>query len=128
MNSKYLLTIGGMLSGIAVGLGAFAAHGLKKILSPYLLGVFETGVQYQFIHALALLVCGVLLLLPIQPAAQKGFRRAGLFFLVGILCFSGSLYALALTGVKWFGPITPFGGLMFMLGWGWFSYAALKSQ
>ncbi|EOI0111574.1 DUF423 domain-containing protein [Vibrio cholerae] len=128
MNSKYLLALGGLLSGVAVGLGAFAAHGLKKMLSPYLLDVFETGVQYQFIHALALLVCGVLLLLPLHEAAHKGFRRAAQFFLVGIACFSGSLYALALTGVKWFGPITPFGGVMFILGWVWFSYAAWRSQ
>ncbi|BDA00955.1 DUF423 domain-containing protein [Vibrio cholerae] len=73
MNSKYLLALGGLLSGVAVGLGAFAAHGLKKMLSPYLLDVFETGVQYQFIHALALLVCGVLLLLPLHEAALKAF-------------------------------------------------------
>lgn len=128
MNSKYLLTLGGLLSGVAVGLGAFAAHGLKNTLPPYLLGVFETGVQYQFIHALALLVCGVLVRLPIQAVAQKGFRRAARCFLVGIVCFSGSLYALALTGIKWFGPITPFGGVMFILGWVWFSYAALKTD
>lgn len=126
MKSKQLLTIGALFSGVAVALGAFGAHGLKQILSPYLLEVFHTGVQYQFIHALSLLICGVLLRFSLPPKAQKYFARASICFIIGILCFSGSLYALALTGIKWFGPITPFGGLMFMLGWGMFAYAALQ--
>ncbi|MCW8333389.1 DUF423 domain-containing protein [Vibrio sp. SCSIO 43135] len=128
MQSKLLLTIAGGLGAVGVALGAFAAHGLKAILSPYLIGVFQTGVQYQFIHVLAVLACGVLLQLNLSDKAQKYFFRAAICFIIGILCFSGSLYALALTGIKWFGPITPFGGLLFMLGWGLFGYAALQMK
>ncbi|QXO19344.1 MULTISPECIES: DUF423 domain-containing protein [Vibrio] len=126
MQSKYLLTFGGLFSGIAVALGAFAAHGLKAILSPYLLEVFQTGVQYQFIHAAALIACGILLQLPLAQKARNCFSRAAICFIIGIFCFSGSLYALALTGIKWFGPVTPFGGLLFMIGWGLFALAAMS--
>ncbi|KGY09282.1 DUF423 domain-containing protein [Vibrio sinaloensis] len=126
MKSKQLLTIGGLFAGIGVALGAFAAHGLKKMLSPYLLDVFNTGVQYQFIHAIGIVLCGALLLIKLPPKSQKYFFLAAICFIIGIFCFSGSLYALAITGIKWFGPVTPFGGLTFMLGWGMFVYAALQ--
>ncbi|MFB9214598.1 DUF423 domain-containing protein [Vibrio sinaloensis] len=126
MKSKHLLTFGGLLAGTGVALGAFAAHGLKKTLSPYLLEVFNTGVQYQFIHALAILLCGALLLIKLPSKSQKYFFLAAICFIIGIFCFSGSLYALAITGIKWFGPITPLGGMTFMLGWGMFVYAALQ--
>lgn len=124
--SKWLLTLGGLLSGLSVGLGAMAAHGLKTVLSPELLAVFQTGVQYQFLHALALLACALLLSSPWGIKAQKYFFAAAICFIIGIFCFSGSLYALALTGIKWLGPITPLGGAMFMVGWGLFAYAALQ--
>jgi uncharacterized membrane protein YgdD (TMEM256/DUF423 family) len=115
------------LSGLfSVALGAFAAHGLKARLSPYLLDVFNTGVQYQTWHSLALLLCAVLMLLLRGEKAQKRLFIAAICFIIGILCFSGSLYALALTGIKRFGPVTPFGGLMFMLGWGFVAAAAVK--
>ncbi|NRF24327.1 DUF423 domain-containing protein [Vibrio coralliilyticus] len=126
VKSKQFLTFGGIFAGVGVALGAFAAHGLKQSLSPYLLEVFNTGVQYQFIHALAILLCGVLLSVGMAEKAQKYFALAANCFIIGIFCFSGSLYALALTGIKWFGPITPFGGLTFMLGWGLFVFAALQ--
>lgn len=126
MQSKHLLTFGGLFSGVAVALGAFAAHGLKATLSPYLLEVFQTGVQYQFIHAAALIACGILLQLPLAQKARNYFSRAAICFIIGIFCFSGSLYALALTGIKWFGPVTPFGGLLFMIGWGLFALAAMS--
>lgn len=126
MKSKHLLAVGGLLAGVGVALGAFAAHGLKKTLPPYLIEVFNTGVQYQFIHALAILLCGVLLATKVTGKAQKYFALAANCFIIGIFCFSGSLYALALTGIKWFGPITPLGGLTFMLGWGLFVFAALQ--
>lgn len=97
----------------AVALGAFAAHGLKARLSPDLLGTFETGVRYQMYHALALF------------AAAWGWNRwqhrlfgvAGACFVAGILVFSGSLYLLALTEVRWLGMITPVGGVFFLAGW-----------
>ncbi len=126
MKSKHILAIAGVLGATAVILGAFAAHGLKAILSDYLIGVFDTGVQYQFIHALAITVIGILLRLKVGDKAEKGLRIAAICFIIGILCFSGSLYALALTGIKWFGPITPLGGLMFILGWGCFTIAVLR--
>ncbi|KLN62921.1 MULTISPECIES: DUF423 domain-containing protein [Vibrio] len=126
MGSKHWLALGGVICGLGVGLGAFAAHGLKKILSPYLIEVFSTGVQYQFIHGIAILLCGTLLSQKLPLKSQKYFSLAAVCFIIGILCFSGSLYLLALTGIKWFGPITPLGGGTFMLGWGLFVYAALQ--
>ncbi|NIY84668.1 DUF423 domain-containing protein [Vibrio hepatarius] len=128
MKSNQLVAFGGVLAGIGVALGAFAAHGLKKVLSPYLIEVFNTGVQYQFIHALAILLCGVLIRSSLTEKSQKYFALAAICFIIGIFCFSGSLYALALTGIKWFGPITPFGGVTFMLGWGLFVFAALHNK
>ncbi|MGF1878576.1 DUF423 domain-containing protein [Photobacterium frigidiphilum] len=106
-----------------VALGAFAAHGLKSQLPPYLLDVFNTGVQYQAWHTLALLGCG--LWARIMPT--KAVLYAALFFAAGILLFSGSLYALALTGIKWFGPITPLGGICFIIGWVALAMAAWRS-
>nr|WP_242533964.1 MULTISPECIES: DUF423 domain-containing protein [Vibrio] len=115
------------MSGLlSVALGAFSAHGLKATLAPYLLGVFETGVLYQFIHTLAIVFCAILLLLNLGQKAQKYFFIAAICFIIGIFCFSGSLYALALTGIKWFGPITPVGGLLFMIGWCLFFFAAFN--
>jgi len=126
MKSKYLLTIGGLFSGIAVALGAFAAHGLKAYVTSYQLDVFQTGVHYQFIHAAAIIVCAILLTISSKEKAQKYFSRAAICFIIGIFCFSGSLYALALTGIKWFGPITPMGGLLFIIGWVLFVLAAVN--
>ncbi|MDW6003371.1 DUF423 domain-containing protein [Vibrio mangrovi] len=128
MKSKSLFLFAACFGAFGVGLGAFASHGLKAILSPDLLGVFEVGVRYQFIHTLALLGCGVMMLLSSQEKVQKYFYRAGICFIIGIFCFSGSLYALALTGVKWFGPITPFGGVCFILGWLLMFVAALNMK
>ncbi|GLT17333.1 hypothetical protein GCM10007938_11100 [Vibrio zhanjiangensis] len=126
MKAKSILCFGGVLAGLGVALGAFAAHGLKKVLPTQMLDVFHTGVQYQFIHALALLICGILLTLELAEKPQKYFALAANCFIIGIFCFSGSLYALALTGVRWFGPVTPIGGFAFMLGWGLFVFAAMQ--
>ncbi|BCL70747.1 hypothetical protein TUMSATVNIG1_27110 [Vibrio nigripulchritudo] len=128
MKSKTILAAAGFFGATAVMLGAFAAHGLKKILSDYLIGVFETGVHYQFVHMLALILVAILLQRNLGEKAQKGLRFAAICFIIGILCFSGSLYALALTGIKWFGPITPFGGVMFIVGWVSFTIAALRIE
>ncbi|MFC5076851.1 hypothetical protein VTH8203_00993 [Vibrio thalassae] len=126
MSSRLLVIIASLSGFLSVGLGAFAAHGLKKLLSPYLIGVFETGVTYQFIHSLAILLCALLAFIAGNSNARKAFHRAAICFIIGILFFSGSLYALALTGVKWFGPITPMGGVMFMLGWLFLAYAGYQ--
>jgi len=126
MKSKWLLSFSGLSGLVSVALGAFAAHGLKAQLAPYLLGIFETGVLYQFIHTLAIVFCALLLLLSLGQKAQKYFFIAAICFIIGIFCFSGSLYALALTGIKWFGPMTPMGGLLFMIGWCLFFFAAFN--
>ncbi|MDF2641398.1 MAG: hypothetical protein K0R45_670 [Pseudomonas sp.] len=105
-----------------VGLGAFAAHGLKNRLSPEYLAIFHTGVLYQLVHALALLGVAVL-------AAQLPGRLvtwAGFSFALGVLLFSGSLYILTLTGFSKLGIVTPFGGLAFLVGWALLGLAAWR--
>jgi len=97
----------------AVALGAFAAHGLKSRLPLDLLAVFQTGVQYQMFHALALLALAVLA----KQVISNTLLLAGTLFVLGILLFSGSLYLLALTGTRTLGMITPIGGLAFLGGW-----------
>lgn len=104
-----------LVCGLAVALGAFAAHGLKAHLTPDMLAVFEVGVRYQFYHGLALLALslgGERIWL-----AGPWAGRAALAWLFGILIFSGSLYLLALSGLRWLGAITPIGGVAFLLGW-----------
>ncbi len=127
MKSKWLLSCAGILGAISVALGAFGAHGLKKLISPEMLAVYQTGVTYQFTHTIAIALCGLLLLVPmVTDKARKYFFFAAICFIIGVFCFSGSLYMLALTGAKWFGPVTPFGGLLFIVGWCLFSYAATQ--
>ncbi|MCC2616010.1 DUF423 domain-containing protein [Aestuariibacter halophilus] len=104
----------GLLSGLlSVILGAFGAHALRSVLDERLQGVFETAVRYQMYHSLLLL--GIYLLY--RHHASVWLRRAGYSVIVGIVLFSGSLYALCLTQQSWFGPVTPFGGLCLMAGW-----------
>lgn len=116
---KLFLIVGTILSGLAVVLGAFGAHGLKKIVSPDSLATYHTGVQYQMYHAIALIIVGILS----ERAANNFISYAGFLFLGGIVLFSGSLYLIVSmqamnktipTGV---GIITPIGGLLFILGW-----------
>lgn len=121
--TKFFLAIAPILAGIAVAAGAFAAHALKSQLSENALTIFETGARYQMYHALGLLLAGILLLL--APAGQTWITVAGFAFIIGIVLFSGSLYGLSLTGMKWLGPITPLGGVAFMVGWGCLAIAAL---
>ena len=111
--SQIFLIVAAILGGTGVMLGAFASHGLKSKLSESLLSAFETGVTYQFYHALALFV----LALWLKQSQSVWFVASGYLWLAGVVLFSGSLYALALTGVKWFGPITPIGGVLFIAGW-----------
>ncbi|MDZ4803856.1 MAG: DUF423 domain-containing protein [Candidatus Eisenbacteria bacterium] len=108
------LQLGSVLGFLGVGLGAFGAHALKARLPPDLLAVFETGVRYQMYHALALMALGLATsgLIGEAPA-----RRSGLAFALGTLIFSGTLYALALTGQRWLGAVTPVGGGLLLLGW-----------
>lgn len=121
---KLILSVAALYGFIAVALGAFAAHGLKGKLAPELLGAFQTGAQYQMYHALALLALGLWL----RQGSNAWLRCACGLFIVGTLLFSGSLYALALTGLGLFGPITPLGGVCLLLGWLCLLLAALKSS
>ena len=105
-----------------VALGAFAAHGLKNQLTPAYLSVFQTGAHYQLIHALALFGVGLLVMLRPTPL----INCAGALFALGIILFSGSLYALTLSGISALGVVTPFGGLAFLAGWLCLGVAAWK--
>lgn len=113
--TQMIMTFASVNGLLAVALGAFGAHGLKGKLSAELFSAFQTAVQYHFYHTLALLVVGLLLL---RFPAERWLVGSGVCFAFGILLFCGSLYALALGGPRWLGPVTPLGGLCFMLGWG----------
>ncbi len=116
--ARTFLTLGAFFAALAVAAGAFGSHTLKATLSPDLLAVFETGVRYQMYHALALLLVGVVA----GPTPTSWFRWAGWLFVAGTLLFSGSLYVLSLTGLRWLGAVTPLGGVAFLVAWalvGW---------
>ena len=114
---------GSILCGLGVILGAFGAHGLRERLTPEMLVVFETGVRYHLIHGLGLLA--------IAWAASRWpdtyVNIAGYLFVAGILIFSGSLYVLAITGIRWLGAITPIGGVCLIIGWGLLAVGVLRA-
>lgn len=112
--AKNFLVIAALSGFLAVALGAFGAHGLKQRLTADMLAVYQTGVQYHFYHTFALLIVA---LLALHMPASNALRWSGLLFIVGIVVFSGSLYVLSLSGVRWLGAITPLGGVAFMAGW-----------
>ncbi|MBI3549517.1 MAG: DUF423 domain-containing protein [Elusimicrobia bacterium] len=101
----------GML--LTVALGAFAAHGLKGLLTDEMKGIFETGVRYQAYHSLGLFVVAWAM----SRSPSRGVQAAGVCFVAGMVLFSGSLYALSLTGARKLGMITPIGGVLFLAGW-----------
>ena len=113
-SSKLFLMIASVTGFLAVAFGAFGAHALKARLSPEMLTIFETGARYQIYHALALL--GVGLLIQLLPSSRF-LPWAGYSMSLGILIFSGSLYALSLSGVKVWGAVTPLGGVCLLAGW-----------
>jgi uncharacterized membrane protein YgdD (TMEM256/DUF423 family) len=110
---KSILTIAAISGLLAVVLGAFGAHTLKKMISPEMLEVYKTGVQYQFYHTFALLAVGILM----HFNTSKALQWSGYLFVVGILLFSGSLYVMTITGIKALGIITPFGGTVWIVAW-----------
>lgn len=118
MHKGYLKTAA-ILGALSVAIGAFAAHTLKGTISNDALEIFETAVKYQFYHVFALLAAGIIY----KEFPNKYLNWSGKLFIIGIILFSGSLYALtftkaaALPGLNWIGAITPFGGLCFILGW-----------
>jgi uncharacterized membrane protein YgdD (TMEM256/DUF423 family) len=121
---RRIAAAGACSAGAAVGLGAFGAHGLRTILSPEMLAVYETGVRYQMYHALALIAVG-LAGASILTRERRLLLGAAWSFGCGTLLFSGSLFALSLTGVRALGAVTPAGGLAFIAGWALFAAAFL---
>jgi len=121
---RRIVATGAILALLAVGAGAFAAHGLKSVLNFYQLGIFETAARYQMYHAIALLAVGTIASRP--GYSVRWLKLASLAFVLGVVLFSGSLYALALTGIGILGAVTPLGGFAFMIGWLALVLAALK--
>jgi uncharacterized membrane protein YgdD (TMEM256/DUF423 family) len=121
MSARVAILVGSAAMFVAVALGAFGAHALKTRLTPDMTAVWQTAVQYHAWHALAVLVAGVLLL---QWPGQRAVEVAGWLFVAGIVLFSGSLYAMALTGVRGLGAVTPLGGVAFLAGWASLAWAA----
>ena len=121
MNSNRCIALGALSGAITVALGAFGAHALKERLSAGELDIWHTAVQYQGLHALALIAFGLFA----RPAARSPL--VGWLFVLGSLLFSGSLYALALGAPRWFGAITPLGGTAFIAGWLAFAWAAARA-
>ncbi len=107
------LALGALSMFIAVAAGAFGAHALRERLAADLLAIFEVAVRYQAYHALALIAVAILA----ERHGSPAIHAAGLAFAIGTVIFSGSLYALALTGARWLGAVTPVGGTLFLLGW-----------
>jgi uncharacterized membrane protein YgdD (TMEM256/DUF423 family) len=120
---KLFILLGSLNAFIAVALGAFGAHGLEGKISERMLEVWKTGVTYHMFHALGLLV--IAMLIGKFPNVAS-FTWAGWMMLIGIILFSGSLYALSTTGIKFFGPITPLGGLAFLIAWIFVAVGAIK--
>lgn len=113
MRTRTITAVAAILLMLGVGTGAFGAHGLRAHVGPDMLAVWQTAVLYQFVHALGLLAIAAL-----RPRLHAGLVTAAVcFLLAGILIFSGSLYALVLSGMRVLGAITPIGGVSFMIGW-----------
>tara|TARA_R110001592_G_scaffold363043_1_gene679658 strand:+ start:144990 stop:145367 length:378 start_codon:yes stop_codon:yes gene_type:complete len=121
--AKMFITLASLSGMLAVAFGAFGAHALKNRLDDYAMGVFQTAVQYHFYHSLALLAVGVIALSHPQVAL---LRSSGWLFAVGIVVFSGSLYLLSFSGLRWLGAVTPIGGLAFIAGWACLAAASWK--
>lgn len=127
---KLFLSVGALMGALAVALGAFGAHGLKKIATPETVATFQTGVQYQFYHAFALILTAIVF----EKMPHSLLQWAGYCFLIGIILFSGSLYLMTAmkasgkVGMEGIGIITPFGGLFFIAGWLLFLLAVLKKS
>ena len=123
-SARLFLASGGFAALAAVALGAFGAHALKTRLSAEMLAVWRTGIEYHFYHALGLLAVGWV---AAQLPESMLLKWSGWLMLAGIVLFSGSLYALALSGERWLGAITPIGGMAFLAAWGLFVIAVLKT-
>ncbi|ERN51669.1 hypothetical protein BTR22_03605 [Alkalihalophilus pseudofirmus] len=112
--AKLFILLGSIVMALSVAIGAFGAHGLEPRLSERMMKNYQTGVQYHMIHGIGLLIVGIVAL---KLTSSSMLNGAGWSFLIGIILFSGSLYAMALTGITKLGAITPIGGLAFIVGW-----------
>lgn len=117
-----IVGIGALICGLAVAAGAFGAHALKDTFDAKALGIFETAARYQFYHGLALIALGVF-----AKVFDVNARVPFIAFVVGVILFSGSLYALVMSGVRVLGAVTPFGGVAFLVGWCAFAWLAWKA-
>lgn len=125
-----VMTLGAALSFLSVAAGAFGAHGVKSMLSGELFAIYQTAVEYQFYHSMALLIAGLMMALPLAVNLRY-LKLASYCFMMGIVLFSGSLYLYAFTGLKKLGMITPVGGVCFLAGWvmlGLSSSSAVKKE
>jgi len=128
MTPNGIVALGAVLGALAVGIGAFGAHGLQGRVTPDMLAVFETAVRYQMYHALALVLLGLFAgrgPSPLPLELPPGVAPAAWLYLAGVVLFSGSLYALVLTDKRWLGAVTPLGGVCFIVAWLMFARAAL---
>jgi uncharacterized membrane protein YgdD (TMEM256/DUF423 family) len=124
MQDRHFIAIGAFNMCLAIAAGAFGAHALKQILSTEMLVVWQTAANYHIAHSLGLILIGILL----PRFHTPKIKIAGIAMIIGIFLFSGSLYLLAITGIKILGAITPLGGVAFLIAWGLLGFAALKSN
>lgn len=123
--AKLFLLLGGINATLVVLLGAFGAHALKARLSVDMMAVYQTGIHYHLFHALGLLAVG---LVAMQISDSAYLRWSGWLMLAGIVLFSGSLYLLSISGLRWLGAVTPFGGMAFIIAWVLFVIAVSKAS
>lgn len=124
MHQSKFITLGCISAAVGVAAGAFGAHGLKNLLIPEMLAIYETAVRYQMYHAFGLIVVGFV---EAQFRNAK-IRLAGWSFVAGTILFSGSLYALTLTNMRWLGAVTPIGGVAFIAGWLLLAFSFLRRE
>lgn len=124
--SRLFFMIASVMGFLSVALGAFAAHGLEDMLTAEMIGVFETGVQYQMFHVTALLAVAVLCQFKQAQTSLALLKWSGYLFSAGIILFSGSLYVLSISGISVLGIITPIGGVAFLLAWSLLFYSVLR--
>jgi uncharacterized membrane protein YgdD (TMEM256/DUF423 family) len=120
---RHFLLLGSIVAGLAVAAGAFGAHMLKAMLDPATLAVYDTAARYQLYHGIGMVLAG----LAARLYDEARFAVAGWMFAVGTLLFCGSLYGVALLGIRWLGAVTPLGGLAFIIGWGLLGWRGWRS-
>lgn len=125
LSAKTWLVLGSVGMFLAVAMGAFGAHALKKVLAPDLMSIYETAVHYHIYHALGLIAIG---LVALRWPATALLHWAGVLMAAGLVLFSGSLYALGLSGIRWLGAITPIGGAAFLAAWLLLAAAVMRTE